>query len=65
MKLREVTRKVIASLEEKSGYIVKVTEDPALPTLATDTKSYRLFEEWIAFEPARKNEWRRKTWLAA
>lgn len=35
MKLREVTRKVIASIEEKSGYIVKVTEDPALLTLST------------------------------
>jgi hypothetical protein len=35
LKLREFTRKVIALLDEKSGYIVKVTEDPALPTLAT------------------------------
>jgi len=35
LKLSEVTRKVIASLEEKSGYIVKVTKDPSLPTLAT------------------------------
>jgi hypothetical protein len=35
LKLREVTRKVIASLEEKSGYLVNVTEDPSLPTLAT------------------------------
>jgi hypothetical protein len=35
LKLREVTRKVIASLEEKSGYIVKVTEDPSLLTLST------------------------------
>ena len=35
MKLREVTRKAIASLEEKSGYIVKITEDSALSTLAT------------------------------
>jgi hypothetical protein len=34
LKLREVTRKVIASLEEKSGYTT-VTEAPALPTLAT------------------------------
>jgi hypothetical protein len=35
LKLREVTRKNISSLEEKSGYIVNVSEDPALPTLAT------------------------------
>ena len=35
MKLREVTRKVIALLEEKSGYLVNVVEEPALPTLAT------------------------------
>jgi hypothetical protein len=33
--LREITRKVIASLEEKSGYTVEVIEDSALPTLAT------------------------------
>jgi hypothetical protein len=39
LKLREVTRKVIASLEEKSGYIAKVTEDSALPTLATIRKA--------------------------
>ena len=35
MRLREVTRKVISLLEEKSGYLVNVTEEPALPTLAT------------------------------
>jgi hypothetical protein len=35
LKIREVTRKVIAALEEKSGYIVTVREEPALPTLAT------------------------------
>lgn len=35
MKLRDVTRKFIARLEEKSGYIVTVREDPTLPVLAT------------------------------
>jgi hypothetical protein len=35
LKLREVTRQVISSLEQKSGYPVEVMEHPALPTLAT------------------------------
>lgn len=35
MKLREVTRKVIKELEEKSGYLVQVMEQPDLPTIAT------------------------------
>ncbi len=34
MKLREISRKAIASLEEKSGYLVTVLENPNLPTLA-------------------------------
>lgn len=35
MKLREISRKAIAMLEEKSGYMVTVLEDPNLPTLAS------------------------------
>ena len=35
MKLREVTRKLIAALEEKSGYLVTVLDEPTLPTLAS------------------------------
>lgn len=35
MKLREVTRKAISLLEEKSGYLVTVMENPSLATLAT------------------------------
>ena len=55
MKLREVTPKVIASLEEKSGYIVKVTEDPALPTLATirQQNDYPHHNLWIGAQPVK------------
>jgi hypothetical protein len=35
VKLREVTRKVIDDLEEKSGYPVEVIEDPSLSSPAT------------------------------
>lgn len=35
MNLRAITRKAITSLEQKSGYLVSVVADPALPTLAT------------------------------
>jgi len=57
LKLREVTRKVIASLEERSGYLVKVTEDPGLPTLA----SIRIARgnvpaHILSYRPGAKNE---------
>ena len=35
LELREITRKVMAALEAKSGYPVEVMEDADLPTLAT------------------------------
>ncbi len=35
MELREITRKVISMLEEKSGYLVQLVEEPNLITLAT------------------------------
>jgi len=35
LKLREITRQIISSLEEKSGYTVQIIEEPTLPTLAT------------------------------
>lgn len=35
MELREITRTIISSLEEKSGYLVQLVEEPNLPTLAT------------------------------
>ncbi len=57
MKLREVTRKVIASLEEKSGYFVKVTEDPALPTLATIRIARgNIPGHILSYKPGAKNE---------
>jgi hypothetical protein len=57
LKLREVTRNVIASLEEKSGYIVKVTEDPALPTLATIRIARgNIPAHILSYKPGAKNE---------
>ena len=35
MRLRDSTRKIIAQLEEKSGYPVQVLEEADLPTIAT------------------------------
>jgi hypothetical protein len=57
LKLREVTRKVIASLKKKSGYIVKVTEDPALPTLATIRIARgNIPAHILSYKPGAKNE---------
>jgi hypothetical protein len=57
LKLREVTRKVIASLEEKSGYLVQVTEEPALPTLATIRIARgNVPAHILSYRPGAKNE---------
>ena len=57
MKIREVTRKVIATLEQKSGYIVTVMEDPALPTLATIRIARgNLPAHLLSYKPGTKNE---------
>ena len=57
MKLREVTRKVISSLEEKSGYLVQVTEDPALSTLATIRIARgNIPAHILSYRPGAKNE---------
>lgn len=57
LKLREVTRKVISSLEEKSGYLVKVTEEPTLPTLATIRIARgNIPAHILSYRPGAKNE---------
>jgi len=57
LKLREVTRKVIASLEEKSGYLVTVKEEPALPTLATIRIARgNILAHILSYKPGAKNE---------
>ncbi len=57
MKLREVTRKLISSLEEKSGYLVQVTEEPALPTLATIRIARgNIPAHILSYRPGAKNE---------
>ncbi|MFA5874619.1 MAG: hypothetical protein WC832_11705 [Anaerolineales bacterium] len=57
MKLREVTRKVISALEEKSGYLVNVTEEPALPTLATIRIARgNIPAHILSYRPGAKNE---------
>ena len=57
LKLREVTRKVIASLEEKSGYLVNVTEEPALSTLATIRIARgNIPAHILSYRPGAKNE---------
>jgi hypothetical protein len=57
LKLREVTRKVISSLEEKSGYLVQVTEEPALPTLATIRIARgNIPAHILSYKPGPKNE---------
>jgi len=57
LKLREVTRKVISSLEEKSGYPVEVIEEPALPTLATIRIARgNIPAHILSYRPGPKNE---------
>ena len=57
MKIREVTRKVIATLEQKSGYIVTVMGVPALPTLATIRIARGgLPAHLLSYRPGAKNE---------
>jgi hypothetical protein len=57
LKLREVTRKLITSLEEKSGYLVQVTEDPTLPTLATIRIARgNVPAHILSYRPGAKNE---------
>jgi len=57
LKLREVTRKIITSLEEKSGYLVNVKEETALPTLATIRIARgNIPAHILSYRPSAKNE---------
>lgn len=57
MKIREVTRKVIASLEEKSGYLVTVVKNSSLPTLATIRIARgNIPTHILSYKPGTKNE---------
>jgi len=57
MTLRETTRKAIALLEKKSGYIVHVREDPSLPVISNIvTARGNLPAHIITYNPGLKNE---------
>ena len=57
MKLREITRQIISSLEEKSGYTVQVIEEPTLPTLATIRIARgNIPAHILSYRPGAKNE---------
>ncbi len=57
MQLREITREIINALEEKSGYIVDVKEDPDLSTLATIRVARgNLPAHLLTFKPGAKDE---------
>jgi len=57
LKLREVTNQMIAVLEQKSGCLVHVMEDPNLPTLsAIKIARGNIPAHIISYKPASKNE---------
>jgi len=57
LKLREITRQIISSLEEKSGYTVQVIEEPTLPTLATIRIARgNIPAHILSYRPGAKNE---------
>lgn len=57
MELREITRNIISSLEEKSGYLVQLVEEPDLPTLATlRVARGNMPAHVLLYKPEHKNE---------
>lgn len=57
MTLRETTKQIIALLEQKSGYLVHVMEDPNLPVISTiNVARGNLPGHIITYKPGLKNE---------
>lgn len=57
MRLRDTTKQMIALLEQRSGYLVHVREDPNLPTISTIIIARgNLPAHIISYKPGLKNE---------
>lgn len=57
LKLREITKQMTALLEQKSGCLVHVMEDPNLPTISSiKIARGKMPAHMISYKPVPKNE---------